>query len=154
MRISIGADHAGYHLKQRVREWLSERGIEVTDVGAQSLDPGDDYPDFARSVAESVARRETDLGIAICSTGVGSCVTANKVAGVRAALCHDTFCAKMSRRHNDANVLCLGGNVVAPGLAREIVETWLAETFSGKERHRRRLDKVARIESQSEGRPA
>jgi ribose 5-phosphate isomerase B len=150
MQVSLGADHAGYHLKQQLREWLSERRIEVTDVGAESLDPGDDYPDFARRVAESVARGEADIGIIICSTGIGSCIVANKVRGVRAALCHDTFCAKMSRLHNDANVLCLGANVVAPGLALEIAEAWLAAAFSGEERHVRRLGKVAEMESQGE----
>jgi ribose 5-phosphate isomerase B len=146
MRVAIGADHAGYTLKELVREWLAERGIEAVDVGASSLDPTDDYPDFASLVARSVLEGQTDLGIMICSTGVGSCIAANKIRGVRAALCHDTFCAEMSRRHNDATVLCLGANVIAQGLAREIVETWVAETFSGEERHRRRLAKVAAIE--------
>ncbi len=120
------------------------------DVGASSLDPGDDYPDFARRVAQSVAEGADDLGIMICATGVGSCIAANKIRGARAALCQDTSCAKMSRLHNDANVLCLGANVVAPGLAREIVEVWLAATFSGEERHCRRLGKIASIESEEE----
>jgi len=147
MRIALGSDHAGYDLKQRARGWLEQRGTEVVDLGPDALDPADDYPDYARKVAEAVARGEADLGLMICSTGVGSCIAANKVAGVRAALCSDTFCARMSRSHNNANVLCLGGNVVGTGIAREIVDTWLNTPFSGQERHQRRVDKIARIET-------
>ncbi|MDH5201536.1 MAG: ribose-5-phosphate isomerase [Candidatus Bathyarchaeota archaeon] len=151
MRIAIGSDHAGYHLKEHLREWLSARNIEIHDVGPHSFDPTDDYPDFARAVADSVRTAESDLGLIVCSTGVGSCIAANKIPGVRAALCHDTFSARMSRLHNDANVLCLGSNVVAPGLAEEILAAWLASSFSGEERHRRRVDKIAQIESRPEG---
>jgi len=156
MRIAIGSDHAGYHLKAHLRQWLASGAgrdrlkpvlpLEVRDVGPEALDPGDDYPDFARAVAASVAEGESDLGIMICSTGVGSCIAANKVRGVRAALCHDSFSARMSRAHNDANVLCLGANVVGQGLAEEIVAAWLETPFSGEPRHRCRLEKVMRLE--------
>jgi len=148
MRIALGSDHAGYDLKERARRWLDQRGSAVLDVGSHTLDPSDDYPDYARKVAEAVARGEADLGLMICSTGVGSCIAANKVAGARAALCSDTFCARMSRSHNNANVLCLGANVVGAALAREIIETWLDTPFSGEDRHRRRVDKINQIELQ------
>lgn len=151
MRIAIGSDHAGYDLKRLLLDWLAANAFEVADVGAHSLDPGDDYPDFARAVAESVIGGEADLGIMICSTGVGSCIAANKFRGIRAALCHDTFSAHMSRLHNDANVLCLGANVVALGLAQEIVEAWLSASFSEGERHRRRIGKVAQLEVEQRG---
>ena len=150
MRIALGFDHVGFDLKQLVKGWLSEDGIDVLDVGPESFDPTDDYPDFARRVAASVAEGKTDLGIVVCSTGQGSCMAANKVAGVRAALCNDIFCARMSKLHNDANVLCLGSSVVGVLLAREIVTTWLATSFTGEERHSRRIEKMARIESDRE----
>jgi ribose 5-phosphate isomerase B len=151
MRIAVGSDHAGYELKRHIVEWLAERGVDHTDVGARALDPEDDYPDFARAVCRAVLSRECDFGIIICATGVGSCIAANKLSGIRAALCGDTFCAKYSRLHNDANVLCLGGRVVGPGLALQIVETWIGEPFGDEERHRRRLEKVARLEERGKG---
>lgn len=150
MRIALGSDHVGFDLKQLVREWLAEDGIDVLDVGPESFDPTDDYTDFARRVAQSVARGDADLGILICSTGQGSCMAANKVKGIRAALCHGIFSARMSKLHNDANVLCLGAGVVGALLAREIVTAWLATPFTGEERHCRRIEKIARIESDRE----
>ena len=150
MRIALGSDHVGFDLKQLVRGWLAEDGIDVLDVGPESFDPTDDYTDFARRVAESVARGDADLGIVVCSTGQGSCMAANKVKGIRAALCHGIFCARMSKLHNDANVLCLGAGVVGALLAREIVTAWLATSFTGEERHCRRIEKMARIESDRE----
>jgi ribose 5-phosphate isomerase B len=150
MRIAIGSDHAGYQLKDRLRGWLAAHDIEVEDVGAESLVPGDDYPDFAGAVARSVQAGRSDLGIVICSTGIGSCITANKFRGIRAALCHDTFSARMSRLHNDANVLCLGANVLGASLAEDIVEAWAGASFSQGERHRRRLDKIAEFEAEEE----
>ncbi len=146
MRIAIGSDHAGHDLKKRIGEWLKGRGAEVHDVGPGAPDPSDDYPDFALAVARSVRSGESDRGIMVCSTGVGSCIAANKVSGIRAALCHDVFSARMSREHNDANVLCLGANVVGSALAQEIVGVWAAASFSGEERHRRRLSKIAQAE--------
>jgi ribose 5-phosphate isomerase B len=151
MRIAIGSDHAGYVLKASIVCWLTERQIAYLDLGADSLDPDDDYPDFAAAVARAVASRKTDLGITICGTGVGSCIAANKVAGVRAALCTDSYCAKCSRLHNDANVLCLGARVLGAGLAVEIVCAWLGTSFSGEERHRRRIGKVTRLEASGAG---
>lgn len=153
MRVAIGSDHVGYQLKEHVRTWMSEREIDVRDVGAQTFDPADDYPDFARAVAELVQSEQVDLGVVICSTGVGSCITANKLRGVRAALVHEAFSARMSRLHNDANVLCLGASIVAPRYVEEILAAWLETSFSGEQRHRRRLHKVARIEAREDARP-
>jgi len=153
MRVAIGSDHAGYQLKEHVRTWMAERQIDVRDVGPQTFDPADDYPDFARAVAELVRTGQVDLGVVICATGVGSCIAANKVRGVRAALVHEAFSARLSRLHNDANVLCLGASIVAPPYAEEILAAWLEVSFSGEERHRRRLDKVARIEAREDAQP-
>jgi len=150
MRIAVGADHAGWELKSAVIVWLTGKQIPHLDVSAGPPDPNDDYPDSAAAVARSVARGESDLGIIICGTGVGSCIAANKIPGVRAALCTNTFSARHSRSHNNANVLCLGGRVLGPGLALEIVETWLNTPFSGEPRHRRRLEKLARLECEGD----
>ena len=147
MRIAIGSDHAGYELKQHLVKSLPAPDVEVRDVGPCTLDRGDDYPDFAYAVAEAVLSGECDLGIMICSTGVGACIAANKVRGIRAALSHDLFTARRSREHNDANVLCLGSKLVGPNLAEAIAREWIAQPFDGAERHRRRLAKVARLES-------
>jgi len=151
MRIAIGSDHAGYELKEHLRSWMAKREMEVHDVGPQAPDPADDYPDFASAVGRLVQAGQAELGIVICSTGVGSCITANKLRGIRAALVHDIFSARMSRLHNDANVLCLGASVIAPRFAEEIVAAWLETPFSGEQRHRRRLDKVARLEAREDG---
>jgi ribose 5-phosphate isomerase B len=150
MRIAIGSDHAGYALKKHLVEWLSQRGIETREVGPHRMDPCDDYPDFARATAAAVLSGESDSGIVICSTGIGSCIAANKVPGIRAAVCHDTVSARMSKQHNDANVLCLGATIVGASLAEEIVGVWVNNSFSGEERHRRRLAKVAEIEAAGE----
>ena len=150
MRIAIGSDHAGYRLKTHLRQWLEERDCEVRDLGPAALDPADDYPDFAHAVARSVQRGECDLGIVICSTGVGSCMAANKLRGVRAALCHEGFSARRSREHNNANVLCLGADIVGQSLAEEIVAVWLQASFTGEARHRRRLEKIVQLETASE----
>ncbi len=146
MRVAIGSDHAGYQLKEHLRDWLAARDTEVNDVGSRALDPADDYPDFAVAVGEAVRTGRADLGIVICSTGIGSCIAANKLPGVRAALCHDTFSARLSRLHNDANVLCLGADVVAARLAEELLSAWLSASFSGEERHRRRVETICRLE--------
>ncbi|MGO0123401.1 ribose 5-phosphate isomerase B [Desulfothermobacter acidiphilus] len=140
MKIAIGSDHGGWQLKQVVRRFLEEEGLEYRDFGTHSPESCD-YPDIAFAVAEAVARGDFDRGILICGTGIGMTIAANKVPGVRAALCHDTYSARMSREHNDANVLGLGERVIGPGLALEIVRTWLAASFAG-ERHRRRVDKI------------
>jgi ribose 5-phosphate isomerase B len=147
MRIAIGCDHAGVKLKQALKQELEARGFSYQDFGVNSEQPAD-YPDVAAPVARAVARGEFERGILVCGTGVGTSIAANKVPGVRAALCHDTFSARASRQHNDANVLCLGGRVIGPGLAREIAAVWLQEPFSGEERHRRRLAKISQIEAE------
>ncbi len=145
MRIAIGADHAGYALKETLAAHLRAQGVEVVDFGTHGPDSVD-YPDYARVVAEAVARGEVDFGVLICGTGIGMAIAANKVPGIRAAAVSDVYSAKMSRAHNDANILCLGGRVVGPGLAIEILETWLRTPFEGG-RHARRLEKIRQIEA-------
>lgn len=144
MKIAIGADHGGYPLKETVKEHLQKQGYEVVDFGCHSADSVD-YPDFGLLVAESVARGEADRGILICGTGIGMSIAANKVPGIRAALCHDTFSAHSTREHNDANVLVMGARVLGPGLALDIVDIWLRAEFEGG-RHARRLEKIKAIE--------
>lgn len=145
MRIALGSDHGGYHLKQIIKEYLEGQGLAYKDFGtfdATSVD----YPDYAYRVAAAVAAGEYERGILCCGTGIGVCIAANKVAGIRAALCHDTFSARAAREHNDANILTLGERVIGPGLAVDIVATWLAAEFSGG-RHTRRVEKIKAIES-------
>ena len=151
MRIAIGADHAGFALKSELVAWLRGRGVGCRDVGAVAYDAADDYVDYAAAVARAVARGEADRGVIVCGTGVGSCIAANKVLGVRAVVCADTFSARCSREHNDANVLCLGERVVGVGLAKELLGAWLDTPFSGDERHRRRLAKVRELELSPKG---
>ncbi len=145
MRIAIGSDHAGFELKQEVIKVLTALGHSPADFGAYDTQPSD-YPDFVKKVAEAVATKQCDLGIFICGTGVGPSIAANKIKGIRAAICHDTFSAHQSREHNDANVLCLGSRVIGSGLATDIVKTWLSTPFSGEERHARRIAKVMALE--------
>ena len=147
MRIAIGADHAGYELKAPLAELLEGLGHEVTDVGAHSVDPSDDYPDLAKALAERVASSQAERGVIVCGSGVGASVAANKVRGVRASVCHDTYSAHQGVEHDDMNVLCLGARIVGEELARELVTAFVAATFSGDERHRRRLDKVLAMEA-------
>jgi ribose 5-phosphate isomerase B len=144
VRIAVGSDHAGYSLKEDLKGFLAEGGHEVVDVGTDSERPVD-YPAFIAAVAHIVANGECERGIVTGGSGQGEQIAANKVQGVRAALCHDLFLAKLSRLHNDANVLSMGGRVVAPTYAREIVRVWLATEFEGG-RHIPRLEQVARIE--------
>lgn len=144
MRIALGSDHGGYYLKEEIKKFLEEQGFEYHDFGSFSPEAVD-YPDFAQQVAEAVARGEYERGILCCGTGIGVAIAANKVPGIRAALCHDTFSARASREHNDANILTLGGRVIGPGLAREIVITWLKAEFTGG-RHARRVAKITALE--------
>lgn len=146
MRIAIGADHAAFHMKEQLVSFLQDLGREVVDFGSRSFDPQDDYPDFSVKVARAVSAGQCDLGIVLCGTGVGASITANKVPGIRAALCHDTVSAKTSRSHTNANVLCLGARVIGLELAKEIVTDWLATDFSNGERHHRRLAKIEALE--------
>lgn len=147
MKIAIGSDHAGFKLKETVKEFLKTSGIEVIDFGTHSEESAD-YPDFAFPVAEAVAKKEFDFGILICGTGIGMSITANKVAGIRAALCNDLFTANCSKEHNDANILCMGGRIVGEGLAKAIVQTWLERKFQGG-RHERRVKKIEEYETRA-----
>ena len=144
MRIAIGSDHRGFALKEALKELLAELGHEWVDLGCQG-EEAVDYPDIARPVAEAVAAGEYERGILICGSGVGMSIAANKVKGVRAALCHDTFAGRLTRRHNDANVLCLGGWCIGRGVAEDIVRVFLSEDFEGG-RHARRVEKIRAME--------
>jgi ribose 5-phosphate isomerase B len=145
MRIVIGADHAGFSLKVQLIELLKEEGYSVLDVGTDGPDPVD-YPDDAQAVGEAVLSGEAELGMLLCGSGVGASIAANKIRGIRAALCHGVYSAHQCREHDDANILCLGPRVIGVKLAEELVLAFLGARFSGAERHRRRLDKVARLE--------
>jgi ribose 5-phosphate isomerase B len=149
MRVGIATDHGGFGLKEEIVNHLSEAGHEVLDIGAHSLSPGDDYPDFVIPLARAVAAGNVDRGVAICGSGVGASVCANKIPGVRAALIHDHFSARQGVEDDHMNILCMGGRVVGPAVARDLVDTFLAATFSQAERHLRRLGKVASLEAQT-----
>jgi len=149
MRIAIGSDHRGFETKQRLRTLLQKLGHEVLDVGPASRDSVD-YPDYAIPVAQAVSQAKVDRGILACGTGIGMCIAANKVPGVRAAPCHDCVTAEMSRRHNDANILCLSADMLGEELVDHMVRIWLDCPFEGG-RHARRVDKIAQFEKQSRG---
>lgn len=144
MNIAIGSDHAGLSLKKIVIDHLQQKNIEVKDFGTYTSDSCD-YPDFGEKVAEQVACGNYELGILICGTGIGISISANKVPGIRAAVCGDTFSAHACRQHNNANILAMGERIVGPGLAIDIVDTFLNASFEGG-RHQRRIDKIANIE--------
>ena len=145
MRIAVGADHAGFALKALAVAELHQLGHEVLDLGTDSDEPVD-YPDFAQAVAEAVMRGKAERGLLLCGSGVGASVAANKVPGVRAAVCHDTFSARQGVEDDDMNVLCLGARVIGPQLALDVIRAWSGATFSSAERHTRRLNKVKAIE--------
>jgi len=149
MKIAIGSDHAGFGLKAEVLALLNRTGSEIIDCGTNNT-ASVDYPDFGEKVSRMVSSGEVDRGILICGTGIGMSMVANKFPNVRAALCHDLFSAKMSRLHNDANVLVLGGRIIGRDLAAEIVRTWLDTVFEG-DRHMRRLQKIKNIEDTVNG---
>ncbi|MGI6092393.1 MAG: ribose 5-phosphate isomerase B [Veillonellaceae bacterium] len=144
MKIAIGSDHGGFRLKEEIKAMLTEKKIDFQDFGTHSTESVD-YPDISRNIAEAVAFGDYDRGIIICGTGIGVSIAANKIKGIRAALCNDVFSAQMSREHNDANILTLGERVIGPGLACMIVETWLGAEFAGG-RHGRRVEKIAELE--------
>ena len=150
MRIAVGSDHRGLELRAKLVAFLRELGQEVVDLGTHDQQPVD-YPDIAALVAYKVARKEVDRGILVCGTGVGMCIAANKVPGVRAAPCHDDITAEISRRHNDLNVLCLSGDLLGEKLADRLVEIWLKTPFEGG-RHARRNQKIVAMESRN-GKP-
>ena len=145
MKISIASDHGGYDLKEELKVWLTEQGHEVVDFGCEGHDSCD-YADFCEPAAWAVADGNCERGIVICTTGIGASITANKVKGIRCALCGDPWSAEMTRRHNNANMLGLGAGVVGPLMARQIVETFLTFEFEGG-RHQRRIDKIAAVEA-------
>ena len=148
MKIAIGADHAGYVAKEPVKALLESQGHEVVDVGAHEMDPSDDYPDISKVLADAVANGDVDRGIMLCGSGVGASVAANKVRGVRASVCHDTYSAHQGVEHDDMNVLCMGARIIGEELVKEIAGSFASARFSGEERHRRRLDKVLKMEAE------
>ena len=145
MRIALGADHAGFEMKEQLRAWLVVRGHEVEDLGTHGPSSVD-YPDFAGEVGRRVNRGEADLGVLVCGSGTGMAISANKVRGVRAANCWDVTAARLARAHNDANVLALGSRLVGPGLAEDILETFLETPFE-QGRHSRRIDKITDLDA-------
>lgn len=153
MRIAVGADHAGYPLNERVIQELRQAGNEIVDFGTHDGSVPDDYPDYAKQIGEAVQTGAAEIGILICGSGVGASVAANKLRGVRAALCGDTYSGHQSREHDDCNVLCIGARVTGVELALEIVRAFVAARFTGEERHRRRLAKIAAMEATNEHEP-
>lgn len=147
MKIGIAADHGGFELKNIVKSFLEDKGFELKDFGAFALDLTDDYPDFVIPLAKAVAAKEVNRGIAICGSGVGAAVAANKIAGVRAALIHDHFSAHQGVEDDDMNIICLGGRVTAFASAEELVTAFLNANYIGAERHERRLEKVRKLEN-------
>jgi len=146
-RVALAADHAGFELKNKIAAYLKQVGYECLDLGTHNKEAVD-YPDFARSIGQAIQEDEAERGILICGSGVGACVAANKMRGVRAGLCHDTYSARQGVQHDDINILCLGARVIGEKLATELVAAFLAAEFTGEERHVRRL---AKIEAMEEG---
>jgi RpiB/LacA/LacB family sugar-phosphate isomerase len=147
MRIAVGSDHAGFELKQDLRPFIESLGHQVLDVGAHTEQPADDYPDYAEALGTALRNSQADRGILICGSGVGVSVAANKMPGIRAAVCHDAYSAHQGVEHDDMNVLVIGSRIVAIELAKDLVGRYLEARFSGEERHVRRLAKVKAIEA-------
>ena len=147
MKLMIGSDHGGFELKEEVKKYLESLGHEVVDVGTYTPDSCD-YPDIAKAGCEKITSGECERGILICGTGIGISMAANKIRGIRAACCSDTYSARYTRLHNDANVLCMGARVVGPGLACELVDAYLSVEFEGG-RHQRRVDKIMALEAEN-----
>ncbi len=141
MKIALGADHGGFNYKNKIKEYLSSIGVEVVDAGTFSADSCD-YPEIAQKVGNLVVSGEVEKGILVCGTGIGMSIAANKIKGIRAALCSDTFSARLTRQHNNSNVLCLGERVTGEGLMLDIVKIWLETPFSNEERHLRRINSI------------
>jgi RpiB/LacA/LacB family sugar-phosphate isomerase len=148
MRVGIATDHGGFELKEELAAYLRKAGHELVDMGAFSVNPGDDYPDFVIPLARAVAAGKVERGIAVCGSGVGASVCANKIPGIRAALIEDHYSAHQGVEHDDMNILCIGGRVMGFVVAQELVDAFLAARFTREERHMRRLAKVAALESQ------
>ncbi len=147
MRVGLAADHGGVELKKMISAKLAEAGYDVVDFGAKTVDPGDDFPDYVVPLARAVADGTVERGIAICGSGVGACVAANKIAGVRAGMVHEVFSAHQGVEDDNMNVICLGGRVIGPYLAWELVQSFLSARFTGEERFKRRLAKIAELEN-------
>ncbi|MBQ9512453.1 MAG: ribose 5-phosphate isomerase B [Lachnospiraceae bacterium] len=147
MKVAIGSDHGGFALKEQIVAHLKEKGYEVEDFGTHTTDSCD-YPDYGVLAAKAVADGTCDKGIVVCTTGIGISMAANKIKGIRCGLCHDVTTARLTREHNDANVLALGGGFIAPFLGLEMVDVFLTTPFSNEEKHIRRIDKVMRIEGE------
>lgn len=147
MNLAVASDHAGFPLKARVMEVLRAAGHQVTDLGTSSTDPVD-YPDYARAVADAISAGRVERAVLLCGSGAGACVAANKFRGIRAATCHDSFSARQAVEDDDVNVLCLGARVIGPELAVDLVKDYVNARFSGAERHRRRLAKIAGFEAE------
>jgi ribose 5-phosphate isomerase B len=145
MKIVIGSDHGGYLLKEAIKKFLIKEGYQIEDIGTDSADPVD-YPIYAQKVAINVAKNKGKVGILICGTGLGMCMTANKVKGIRAALCYNEVCARLAKEHNNANILCLGGRLFKEELAKKITKVFLESQFSKGERHIRRLQEISELE--------
>lgn len=141
MKVAIGSDHGGFNYKNKIKEYLSSIGVEVVDAGTFSADSCD-YPEIAQKVGNLVVSGEVEKGILVCGTGIGMSIAANKIKGIRAALCSDTFSARLTRQHNNSNVLCLGERVTGEGLMLDIVKIWLETPFSNEERHLRRINSI------------
>ena len=148
MRVAVAADHAGVGLKQHLAEWLQGQGPEVLDFGTHSTEPVD-YPDYADAVGQAVLDGRADRGLIVCGSGVGACIAANKLPGIRAGLCHDTYSAAQGVLHDDVNVLVLGARVIGPALAEALVTSFLAARFTNAERHVRRLNKIKALEARA-----
>jgi len=149
LKIVLGSDHAGFELKADLRDYLVEQNIAIFDMGVAEEIPAD-YPEIARAVAEKISQKEFERGILICGSGIGMSIVANRFPGVRAALCHDLYTARMSREHNDANLLVLGGRLIGKGLAREMIKVWLESVFQGGN-HQRRLDQIESLDKEMRG---
>lgn len=147
MKIAIAADHGGFPLKAELIRLIQSLGHQVEDLGAHQPDPSDDYPDFAQAVGQSIQQGKADRAVLLCGSGVGACVAANKMKGVRAGLCHDSYSAHQGVEHDDINVLCLGARIIGPALATELVTAFVSAKFTAEQRHARRLEKVKAIEA-------
>ncbi|MEO0476324.1 MAG: ribose 5-phosphate isomerase B [Planctomycetota bacterium] len=149
MKVALAADHGGYPLKAEIAELVKSLGHEVLDLGAHQYDKDDDYPDFARYIGQAIQHGQADRGVLLCGSGVGASIAATKMKGVRAAVCHDAYSAAQGVEHDDMNVMCLGSRIIGGAVADVLVRAFLSASFSGEERHKRRLDKVQGIEASS-----
>ena len=146
MKLGIATDHGGFELKQQLMEYLRRKGYDVKDFGAYELDPQDDFPDFVVPLARAVGNGEVDRGLAVCGSGVGACIAANKIRNVRGALITESYSARQGVEHDDLNLMCIGGRVIGIELAKELLDNFLNATYKGEERHKRRMDKIAKLE--------